>query len=132
MTRPIRGIIAARATVWEDSGALLMARILGNAGTAITQASISSIALSIFNMTVDITTASATATPVIATVVFDTYQTGGPWTADDIGYNFLYTATAAQLAVGASLYRYEFLFTPASGQVFHVGYELQTEKLLRS
>lgn len=132
MTAQPRDIVAARAVVWEDSGCSLMARVLGNSAVAITQATISSIALSIFNMTDDPTTASDTATPVVADTVFDTYQTDARWTEDDTGYNFRYTATAAQLALGGKLYRYEFKLTPSSGEAFHIVFEIETADLRRS
>ena len=40
----------ATGSVWEDSGAFVMARITGNAGTAITQATISTITAKVFEL----------------------------------------------------------------------------------
>jgi len=116
--------------VYEDSGFSLMARIYGQAATAITQATISSIALKVYE--VSSSTSVATATPVVATCVFDTLQTDAYWTKDSTGYNFRYSTLAAQVPTGGSRYIFEFTFTPASGAVFPVVFEVPTLDLYGS
>ena len=117
-----------RATVWEDSGATCMARVVGQAGTAVTQASLTSIAYKVFDLdgaTPD--TATATGTLTVATAVYDTLQTSDSrWTVDTTGWNFLDTvaAASANLPTGDHRYRVEYVFTPASGQTFRVVFEL--------
>jgi hypothetical protein len=108
--------------VYEDSGFSLMARIYGQAATAITQATISSIALKVFD--ISSSTQIATATPVVATCVFDTLQTDAYWTKDSTGYNFRYSTLAAHVPAGCGRALFEFTFTPSSGAVFPVVFEV--------
>ncbi len=108
--------------VYEDSGFSLMARIYGQAATAITQATISSIALRVYD--VSSSTVVATATPVVASTVFDTLQTDAYWTKDSTGYNFRYSTLAAHVPAGCGRMLFEFTFTPASGAAFPVVFEV--------
>lgn len=116
--------------VYEDSGFSLMARIYGQAATPITQSTISSVALKVFD--VSSSTSVATATPVVATCIFDTLQTDAYWTKDATGYNFRYSTLASQVPNGGSRYRFEFTFTPTSGAVFPVVFEVPTMDLYGS
>lgn len=122
------------ATIFEDAGASLMARVLGNAGTAITQASLSSISYKVFDLHGDTpTTATQTGTLTISAVVYDTLQTSDPrWTVDTTGYNFLYTAPASWFPDAPRTYRVELKFTPATGEVFWLVYELKTKVIYSS
>lgn len=96
----------------------LMARVLGNAGTAITQASLTAINLYVYR-TSDLTTDLASgASLTIASVVYDTLQTADPrWTEDSTGYNFLYLLPTTYTGVACRL-RVEIKFTPSSGAAF--------------
>lgn len=119
--------------VYEDSGFQLMARINGQAGTAITQATISTIALKVFD--ISSTTSVATATPTPAANIYDTLQTTAldpRWTADETGYNFRYAVLASQVPDGGKKYLFEFKFTPTSGEAFHVRFETPTMDLYGS
>lgn len=104
-----------------------MARVLGNAATAITQATITSISLAVYEYdTEEEATANTDGTVVsgvggsltVSSVVYDTLQTGSIWTRDSTGYNFLYAAPATCLPTGGKWYRFEFKFTPSSGAAF--------------
>ena len=124
-----------KATVWEDGGAALMARVVGNSATAITQAAITSISYSVFDLSgttpnTAITGYSAVSLTV-ADVVYDTLQTDARWTADSTGYNFRHDIAAAVFATGGHRYRIEYKFTPATGSVFWLVYEI-TAKSLRT
>lgn len=125
------GVLITNGTAWEDTGCTLMARVLGNAGTAINQASISSIARKVFdlNSSTPETPVSST-TPTVADVVFDALQTDARWTTDSTGYNFRETVAASVLAEGDRRYRVEYVLTPASGEKFNVVFEIQTRKLI--
>lgn len=119
---PIRG------EAYEDSGVILMARILGYDSTPINQAAIDSISLTV----ADEQTQEA-ADPIsvdVADVVFDALQTGGPWDADDTGYNFRYDSLASQRPEGDRTYRFEFKFTPSTGEPFWAVFRIETKKLL--
>ena len=118
-------------TVFEDTGATIMARIYGNAGTAITQASLSAIVCKVYDLTDN--TLIATRTLTISAVVFDSLQTSDPrWTQDTTGYNFLDAAPATCFPSGGRTYRLEYVFTPASGAAFAMVAEVNTLNLLSS
>jgi len=119
-----------QANVWEDSGATCMARIVGSDAGNIQQADISSIACTVTRT--DTSAAVATPAIVVANTVFDTLQTDSRWTKDTTGYNFRHTILAASLAESDITYRVEYAFTPSSGQVFHVVFELRSRKIYRS
>lgn len=70
-----------------------MARIRGAGGQHLTQASLSSIAYAVRNLTEG--TTDSTGTFTVSSTVFDNLQTGDPrWTKDAVGYNFLGTIDA--------------------------------------
>ena len=114
--------LIVKATVWEDGGAALMARIVGNAGANIVQADITAISRAVFVGS----TLQATTAPVVATVVFDTLQTDARWARDSTGYNFREAVLAAVFPDGDTIYRVEYKFTPASGEVFWVVFDCLT------
>jgi hypothetical protein len=118
-------------TVFEDSGFSLMARVQGSDAANVQQADISSIAYSVFDLS-DTTTATATGTLTVASVVFDSLQTDARWTEDSTGYNFRWDVPASIGATGDKVYRIEIAFTPASGEVFHAVFEARTVGLYRS
>lgn len=119
-----------RAVCFEDAGVTFLARIKGNDGSNITQASLSSIAYTVTDMADASTVISGTLT--ISAVVFDALQTGARWTVDSTGYNFLWAAPATLAPTGGRKYRVELLFTPASGAVFVLPFEVDCIPILRS
>lgn len=123
--RPIRG------SVWEDSGCSLMARVLGVDGANITQASISSITYAVHNADTGAEVVASTSLTV-ASVVFDTLQTDSRWHVDSTGYNFRMDAPAASFPTGNTRYHVEVKFTPATGAVFHVVFEVAALQIFRS
>lgn len=122
--------IPKRASIYEDGGAFLMGRILGNDGAYLTQATTSSITYLVHDITAeaDITSGSLT----ISSVIFDTLQTDGRWTEDTTGYNFGHAAQASWFATPDHTYRVEYKFSPTSGQVFWVVFELIASALYTS
>jgi hypothetical protein len=116
--------------VFEDSGCYLLARIRGNDAANIVQADISSINLCVSQKGGTPDTVGTAVT--VATVIFNTLQTDARWTVDATGYNFRYAVSAAELPLAPRTYVFEFKFTPASGPVFHVVFEVPTLSLLRS
>ena len=113
---------------WEDTGLVWMARVLGQDGEAVTQASLDSIVMT--SMDLDDYSSVTTATLTISSVVFDTLQTDDPrWTADQRGYNFLYAVPAAAIPSPGKTYRVGLLFTPSSGQPFALGLDVTTRRL---
>jgi hypothetical protein len=123
-------------TIWkgagfEDSGASPMARVVGNDGENIVQADITTIFRTIHNAATG-TVVQASTEITVADVVFDTLQTDSRWTYDATGYNFRDAVPAAQLATGSEVYQIEYKFTPDSGEVWHVVFQLAATALLGS
>lgn len=105
--------------VWEDGGGTVLARAVGQDAVAITQASLTSVAWKAFDesgATRDTPVANGTLT--IADDIFDTLQTDPRWTLDDDGYNVRHEIAATVFSAGDHIYRVEYTFTPATGQVF--------------
>ncbi len=122
---PIRGVAI------EDGGATLLARIVGNDAANINQASISAITYQVF--TKGATVDRAVGSPLNKTVViFDALQTDAVWTVDTTGYNFKYAAVPAEFPTGNEVSVFEFKFTPTSGEVFFVLYEIDILGLIGS
>lgn len=117
-------------TIYEDSGAYLMARVLGGDGSAVQQADVSSIAYSVYDS--DDTSSPATGTLTVANVVYDTLQTDSRWTADATGYNVGWSAPASLFPTGDRVYLVEVAVTPASGEVYHLRWDVTTRPILRS
>lgn len=118
-----------RATVFEDSGASCMARIVGNDAANATQASITGITYSVYNGDTAIIEDSAL---TVATVVFDTLQTDARWTEDSTGYNFRHDLPATTFPTGDAVYRVEYVFNPVSGEDFAVVFELTALNVMGS
>jgi hypothetical protein len=118
------------ATIYEDTGVTCMSRILGDDAVAITQATTSAITVAVFKNTS--TTATYTASLTVADVVFDAYQTDARWDKDSTGYNWRYAVVASVFDAGDATYRLEFKFTPTSGSVYFVIFEIDTVEVFTS
>lgn len=121
----------AHKEIFEDAGATLMARIVGNSGAPITQAGITSIACKVIDLDGD-TPATAVLTPSISVsaVISDTLQTTDTrWTADAMGYNFLHAMPATAFPSPRHRYVVQYTFTPTSGAVFVVEFDLKTRRV---
>lgn len=114
-----------RANVFEDGGASLMARVVGNNGASITQAGISTITYAVYDLHAGTEIVASTSLTVSA-VVFDTLQTDARWTEDTTGYNFRHDIAANVFTTGDLTYRVEYKFTPSSGAVWMVLFEVST------
>lgn len=120
--------------VFEDSGCRWMAYVRGNAGAAIVQADISSIVYSVFDKS-DLSTATATGTLTVSSVIFDTLQTpslDACWSKDSTGYNFGWNVPATIFATGDKTYRIEVKITPVSGEAMHLVRDFPVAALARS
>lgn len=119
-------------TIWEDTGVFLMARMLGNAGTPVTQGTLSTILLNVFDLTDDGDLVYTT-NPTISSDVFDTLQTADPrWTADAVGYNFGTTVPPEAFPEGRHEYRLEIVFTPTAGGKFALVVDVNVRNLRSS
>lgn len=110
-----------------STGVVLMARIVGADSVPITQATISTITYVVRNTT-QATTAQASTSLTVSSVVFDDLQTADDaWSIDSptspgpdgrSGYNLRFTVPASVLSPTVDLddYRVDVLITPSSGQ----------------
>lgn len=103
-----------QALVWEDGGGLFMGRFQGTNGANHTQAGLSAITCSVFDLANPLV-AIATPSVVIATSVFDTLQTDARWTLDAIGYNFRHQMPMGTFTGANADYRVEYKFTETGG-----------------
>ena len=113
-----------KALIYEGTGLTCMARITGEDATNVTQAAVSSIALNVYSD--ESTTANSTTALVVSSTVFDALQTDARWTVDATGYNFKFEIDSAEFADGDVTYRCEFKFTPTSGNVWYVIFNVVT------
>lgn len=107
-------------TVNEDGDFVCLARILGAAGTLITQSSVTSIALTVTALDehgrAETVTVNGT-TVTVATSVYDTAQTDStlwPNPPHTSGFNFKYQVPASAVPTGDTDYAIKFTFTMAS------------------
>lgn len=121
------------------SGVTLMARIVGNTGDLITQASISSIAYGVTDLDDD-NTSITTGTQTVASVIFDSLQqTDNAWTVDDAdnlgedgrwSYNYKWTLAGTVVTVALSGHRFQIdvRFTPVTGEPFTIPFIFKSTK----
>lgn len=119
------------ATVWEDGGASLMARVVGNDAANITQASISSITCNVYDAQ-ELGEPILTPTVVVSTSVFESLQTDARWTVDSTGYNFRHDLPATAFPDGGKCYRVVYKFTPVSGEAFYKVFDLHSLDVVMS
>lgn len=107
-----------QTTCYKSTGICVMARVYGDAGTAITQASLSGITYAVYEETNANAVVVASTALTVSSVVYDALQTSDPrWTVDSTGYNFAHALSASAFP-NAGRFRVEYVFTPASGSAF--------------
>lgn len=119
-----------RLTHWEDADLVLLSRVRSIDGAYITQSSISSIALKVYDLSDASLVGSSALT--VSNVVFDTLQKDDRWTVDSLGYNFRATVPAAFFPTGGRDYRVEVIFTPTAGGTFPIVAEVSVQNLMSS
>jgi hypothetical protein len=120
------------AVVNEGSDLVFYRRLYADVSgtqTALTQALTTSISYSVYDSPTT-TTASATGTLTVSSVIFDTLQTWSIWTTylDSTGGNFR-TTMAKSLFPDAKQYRVEFLVTLSGGNTFTFDYLVDVRDL---
>ena len=118
-------------TIFEDTGATLMSRIVGDDGEYIEQGDFGTITYAIY---IDGTTAAVdSGTLTVADVVYDALQTSDArWTVDTTGYNFKHTVAATIFDTGDATYRIEFKFAPTGVEPFFVVFKVVTVEIRTS
>ena len=121
--------IVGRGEVYEDSAAVILARISDAAGATISQATVSAVNYEVWqkNGTAAVITTTAL---TVNTVCYTALQTNATmWTVDDTGYNFKHTLGTNILTTANTQYVIQYNFTMVSGDVFPVQFELTTRKV---
>ncbi len=111
------GVILGR--IVRKSGATVAGLVQGNAGTDITQSTLTSISYAVYRVDspgIEVLTGSGSL--AVSSVVFDTPQLLDPRYGLAGGYNFLATLPASCFQVAGAVHRVEVLFTPVVGEVF--------------
>ena len=121
------------ATIMEDGGATMMARVVTADGTNLVQADLTGASVKVYDLNAADPAATVhTATLTIASVVFDALQTDDRWSADSTGYNFRDTRAASVFTTGGHRYRVEYSFDPTSGEDFWLIFELTAQPVRSS
>jgi len=120
------------------SGVLLMARIVGQGGVLITQATISAVQVVVTDLTQVLATGSGpvnTYNPSISSVISNGLQQVLPWTQDSQanpgpdglwGYNFNFVVPASCFANSGDIFQADARFTPVTGEAFNVSFKIST------
>lgn len=103
---------------FEDGGVFIMARIVGNAGTAITNATLTRLDYSVTDFYAETTPIAFVQITPFSSIIFDTLQTDVRWTKDATGYNFGHAVAAVAFPTRNRKYMVSYKFTPSSGEVF--------------
>lgn len=109
-------------TVYEGSAFTLLARVTDKNNAALTSAVVSTITYEVWDITGNLPRKIVSETSLTPSAVFFAIRTGGPWTVDSTGYNFLYEVPATDLSgrskntyPNARQYSVEFKVTPTTG-----------------
>ena len=140
---PVQSLITGQA-VPGNAGVAIMARIRAASGALLTQASVSSITYSVYNIQAEKdgsgnpTQMLGSTSQTVTAVVFDSLQQDGNlWTKDSAanpgpdgasGWNYRFVVPAAYFTVANSgdWHRVNVVITPASGQLFRLIFEFPT------
>ena len=118
-------------TILTHGTATNMARLVGHMNEPIARADIESVRYSIYSLRATTRTpiAGHQGKPVPVESVQESLQTGGPWSKDATGYNFLHVIPIKDnpaFASPSSRYVVDYIFTPTSGEPFVGSFVLET------
>lgn len=127
--------VATDARAFKNGTLTCMARVVGADASAIAQADIASIALTVYTLDPNdpdsqtVVTGHDDTVVVVADTVYDALQTGDDrWTVDTTGYNFLHEVDVSNdVAFGIRdvFYLVHFSLIPVTGQVIDVQYRVK-------
>jgi hypothetical protein len=121
-------------TAFKNGSAVLMARIVDSAGVVVQPSGIDEIEYSVLELDPcrpDVQTVVAGHDGValdVGDVIFDSLQTGGLWTVDEVGYNFRHEIDVSQdeaLPKAGAQYQVRYQFSPTDGQRTIVRFQLR-------
>lgn len=121
-------------SAFKNGSAVLLARIVDATGANVQQAGLAAIEYSIYELdpcrpdeSVAVTGHDRVAVSV-SSVIFNALQTGGLWTADDVGFNFRHeinVSSADAFPKAGAQYQIRYELTPTSGQKSIVRFQLR-------
>ena len=114
-----------RVVIMEDSALVCRDLLTLASGTAITQASCTSISYRVCDVE-DVSTVVASGTWTISDVIFDTLQVPASWTRDTTGYNFGAELSASCFPAGNKIYRVDIALVLTTGQTLRWAKEVST------
>jgi hypothetical protein len=121
-------------TAFKNGSAVLMARIVDSAGDEVQQAGVTAIKYSIYELdqcrpdNLTVVTGHDGVSISVSNVVYDTLQTGGLWTLDEVGYNFRHeinVSSAEAFPKAGAQYQVRYELTPTAGQRTIVRFQLR-------
>lgn len=121
-------------TAFKNGSAVLMARIVDSEGENVQQSGISSIQYSVFELdpcrpdNLSVVAGHDGASLTVGDVIFDSLQTGGLWTVDQVGYNFRHEIDVSQSEAfpkAGVQYQVRYELTPTTGQKTIVRFQLR-------
>ena len=121
-------------TAFKNGSALLMARIVDSDGQHVQQSGIESIEYSILELdpcqpdNLSVVSGHDGVSLDVADVIYDTLQTGGLWTVDQMGYNFRHeidVSTTEAFPKAGAQYQVRYELVPTTGQKTIVRFQLR-------
>lgn len=121
-------------TTFKNGSALLMARIVDAAGQVVQPSGIDSIRYSVFELNpcrpdyLSLINGHDDVELDVGDAIFDSLQTGGLWTVDEVGYNFrheLDVATDEAFPKAGVQYQVRYELVPTAGQKTIVRFQLR-------
>ena len=107
----------------QPAGSGFLARVVGQSGSNVTQASLTSVTYSVYNLETDTYVLGGTLD--ISNSIYDTLKTAqnttgfsNLWTRDATGYNFRANISKSAFPDGERAYLVRFLFDPVTGEDF--------------
>lgn len=117
-----------RAITTQGNPATILARVLDQTGTPITQSSVSSVSVTVYNA--ETSTSTGSSTPAVADCVFNTLQTGDSrWSTDHIGFNLAVDVDGTALNVGDTTFQVQIEITPAAGEPYRLIAIVETREI---
>lgn len=122
-----------QGTVFHEGTITCMSRVYGADNSVVTQATIPTVAYSIFLIdeqdadSLTAVTGHAAVSLTNTDVIYDTLQTDSGWDKDAIGFNFKHIpviSSSQAFAIAGRKYRVEYTLTPTSGQVIKLRFRL--------
>jgi hypothetical protein len=121
-------------TAFKNGSAVFLARIVDSAGVVVQQSGVSAISYSVFELdpcrpdVLAVVAGHDGVSLAVSDVVFNSLQTGGLWTVDEVGYNFRHemdiSGDEAFPKAGTS-YQVRYEISPVSGQKTIVRFQVR-------